>query len=77
MGVLTKEAITRVLGPVGDSLATELAATEASEEELREARAWVVNDEALINELRPFPTGRVASLVKILRPLEGIAVDEN
>lgn len=54
MGVLTKEAITSVLGPVGDSLATELAATGASEEELREARAWVVNDEPLINELRPF-----------------------
>lgn len=77
MGVLTKEAITRVLGPVGDSLAAELAGTGATEEELHEARAWVVNDEALVKEARPFPTGRVASLVEILRPLEGVAVDEN
>lgn len=70
MSALTKEAVVRVLGPVDDSLAAELAATGASEEELREAYAWVVNDEALVNDLRPFPKGRVAELAEILRPLE-------
>jgi hypothetical protein len=30
-----------------------------------------LNDEALVNELKPFLTGRVAELVEILRPLEG------
>ena len=71
MSTLTKAAIANVLGPVGDNLAAELIATGASAQELRDAHAWVVNDEALVNELKPFPRGRVAELVEILRPLEG------
>jgi hypothetical protein len=77
MSTLTRAAIADVLGPVGDNLAAELIATGASEQDLREARAWVVNDEALLNELKPFPRGRVADLVEILRPLEGIYADEH
>lgn len=68
MTPLTREAIQRVLGPVDDQLAAEIAATGATEEELREAHAWVENDEPLVNELRPLPTGRVAQLAEILRP---------
>ena len=77
MSTLTRAVIADVLGPVGDNLAAELIATGASEQDLREARAWVVNDEALLNELKPFPRGRVADLVEILRPLEGIYADED
>jgi hypothetical protein len=77
MSTLTRAAIADILGPVGDNLAAELIATGASEQDLREARAWVVNDEALLNELKPFPRGRVADLVEILRPLEGIYTDED
>lgn len=77
MSTLTRAAIANVLGPAGNNLAAELIATGASEQELREAHAWVVNDEALLNELRPFPGGRVADLVEILRPVEGIYDDED
>jgi hypothetical protein len=62
---------------VGDNLTAELIATGASAQELRDAHAWVVNDESLANELEPFPRGGAAELVEILRPLEGIYIDED
>jgi hypothetical protein len=73
--MLTREAISRVLGPVDEDLAAELVATGATESELSEA--WLFSDEALINEGRHFPTGRVAELIDILRELEAPAIDEN
>jgi hypothetical protein len=69
MSPLTKEAIARVLGPVDDALAAELVATGATEEELREAHAWVSNDEPLVNDLRPFPKDRLAAVIEILETL--------
>ncbi|WP_022728659.1 hypothetical protein [Fodinicurvata sediminis] len=67
---LTREAVNRVLGPVGNTLSAELVATGASAEELQEAHAWLHSDEALINEGRPLPTGRVAELLDILKGYE-------
>lgn len=67
MKALTKEAIERVLGPVDNSVAAELVATGATEGELRQAQAWLTNDEALINAMQPLPKGRVAELTEILR----------
>lgn len=64
--MLTKEQITSVLGPVDNMLAAEIAATNATEDELREAFAWVNNDDALVNDFRPMPKGRVAELAGIL-----------
>lgn len=67
---LTREAVSRVLGPVGNTLSAELVATGASAEELQEAHAWLNSDEALINEGRHFPGGRVAELLEILKSHE-------
>jgi hypothetical protein len=67
MSVLTREDIRGVLGPVDDMLAAEIAATNATEAELREAYAWVMSDDALVDELRPLPKGRVAKLTEILQ----------
>ena len=66
MTPLTRQAVQRILGPVDDHMVAELLATGASEEELREAWTWANSDEALVNEQRPFPTGRAAELVEIL-----------
>jgi len=66
MKPLTKETIQGVLGPVDDTLAAELVTTGASEEELIEAWAWVCNEEAFLNEGRPYPGPRAASLIEIL-----------
>ncbi len=76
MTALTKEGIARVLGSVDNSLVVEIAATGASEEELAEAHAWVVSDEALMSDLRPLPKGRIAQLVDILAALEGPATED-
>jgi hypothetical protein len=35
---------------------------------LREAFAWVGADEALVNEGRPLPSARVATLIGLLEP---------
>ena len=72
MAGLTKEAVTRVIGRADDSTVAALSATGANEAELREAHAWVMNDDVLIDELRPLPSQRVAALIDILGPLEGI-----
>ena len=74
--MLTRDAISRVLGPVDDNLAAELVATGATERELSEAHAWLISDEALINEGQHLPTGRLAELIDILRDLEAPASDE-
>ena len=76
MATLTKGAIEQVLGPVGEGLAAALVQTEATQAELREAHAWVTSDDALVNDLRPLPSGRVARLVEILEKLEGPQVEE-
>jgi hypothetical protein len=75
-GMLTKDAITRVLGPVDEDLAAQLVATGATEAELLEAHAWLISDEALINEGQHLPTGRVAELIDILRVLDALASEE-
>lgn len=76
MSTLTKEAIKRVLGPVDHSLSAELVSAGATEAELREAKAWVTNDETLVNELRTLPTGRVAELIQFLDRLAGPEIGE-
>jgi len=62
--------ITAVLGPVDEALIAEISQTGASPEELAEAWAWLNADEALINEGRALPSGRVAELVALLETLE-------
>jgi hypothetical protein len=65
---LTRGDVSSVLGPVDETLAAELVATGASLPELEQAWAWVNSDEALINDLKPMPSGRVARLIDILSP---------
>ena len=50
---LTREEILSVLGPADDAMIADLTATGASFDELREAVAWLQNDEALMSEGRP------------------------
>ena len=76
MPTLTKNAVERVLGPVDDNLVAELALTGATEQELLEAHTWITNDEALVNEFRSLPSGRIGELVRILDALQGPDPDE-
>ena len=48
----------------------------AAAEELAEAKAWLSNDEPLMNAGRPLAKGRVGELVDILTELEEREEDE-
>jgi hypothetical protein len=65
MTIASDDVIT-VLGPVDETLVADVIATGATQAELAEAFAWINNDEALIGEGRPLPSGRVATLVDLL-----------
>ena len=65
---LTRDDVLSVIGPADEILVTAIIATEATIEELAQAWAWINNDEALINEGRPLPSGRIAELVELLTP---------
>lgn len=70
MASLTHDDIRTVLGSASDALAAEILASGATREELAEAQAWIINDEALVNAGRRLPSGRVARLVEILQAAE-------
>ena len=63
---MTSKDVIAVLGSADETLVAEVIATGATQAELAEAFAWASNDEALMGEGRPLPTGRVAALVDLL-----------
>lgn len=63
---MTSQDVAAVLGPVDQTLVTEVVATGATQAELAEAWAWINNDEAFMGEGRHLPSGRVAMLVDLL-----------
>lgn len=63
---MTSDDVIAVLGPVDETLVAEIIATGATQAELAEALAWATNDEVLIGDLRPLPTGKTAILVDLL-----------
>ena len=65
MSALTRKDVTAMLGELDDDVVAEIIATGATLEELAEARAWLANDEPLMNAGRPLPSGRVARLLDI------------
>jgi hypothetical protein len=67
---VTRDDVTKAVGPVDDVTIAEIIATGATADELAEAQAWIVNDEALMNAGKPLPSGRVRELVDILAELE-------
>jgi hypothetical protein len=70
MTMLTRKEVIAVLGPVDDDLIVEIVGTGATRAELAEAYTWLRSDEALMNEGRPLPSGRVGALVEILQTSE-------
>jgi hypothetical protein len=68
--MLSRADVISMLGPVDDAVVAEIIATGASAEELAQARAWVTNDEALMNMGKPLAGGRVGRLVEIIGDLE-------
>jgi hypothetical protein len=66
---ITRDDVTKAIGPIDDVAIAEIIGTGATVEELAEAQAWIVNDEPLMNDGRPLATGRVRQLIDILAEL--------
>jgi hypothetical protein len=67
---ITAKDIVSVLGPVDETLMADVSAIGATPEELAEAWAWVNSDQAMIDEGRTLPNGKVAELVELLSASE-------
>ena len=64
---LTRDEVLALTGRSDDRVVTDILTLGASRAELAEARAWLENDEAMLNAGRPIPAGRVARLVEMLQ----------
>ena len=67
---VTRQDVIAALGPIDDLLVAEIIATGTTAQELAEARAWLSNDEALLNAGRALPAGRVGQLVEVIERIE-------
>lgn len=67
---ITRDEILSLLGPVDDTLVAQIMGQGATLGELREAWAWICEEDALINEGRPLPGTKVATLIDLLQPEE-------
>jgi hypothetical protein len=65
-----REDVIAILGLVDDLIVAKIIGMGATASELAEARAWIANDEALMNEGRPLAGGRVEQLIEMIRDLE-------
>lgn len=70
MATINRADIVAILGSVEDDVASEILRIGASPEELAEARNWVVNDEAPMNEGRPLASSRVGRVIALLEAIE-------
>jgi hypothetical protein len=73
---ITRDDVTKAVGPVDDVTIARIIGTGASAEELAEAKAWIANDEPLINAGKPLAKGRIGELVDLLTEVE-LTEEEN
>lgn len=76
MARVTRDDVIKSVGVVDDVTVARIIGTGATVDELAEARAWLANDEPLMNEGRPLAHGRARDLVDILTELEASEEDE-
>jgi len=76
MNRITRDDVTTSIGRIDDVTIAEIIGTGATVEELAEAKAWIANDEPLMNAGKPLATGRVRELIEILSELEPDEEDE-
>jgi hypothetical protein len=73
---ISRDDVTKAFGPVDDVTIAQIIGTGATKEELAEAKAWIANDEPLMNAGKPLAKGRVGELVDILTELEDSEEDK-
>ena len=70
MNSLTRAQVIATLGLLDDVIVNEIISMGPTPEELSEAKAWVANDEPLMNAGKHLAHGRVGQLVEILSTIE-------
>ena len=73
---ISRDDVINAVGPVDDVTIAQIIGTGATKEELAEAKAWIANDEPLMNAGKPLAKGRVGELVDILTELEDSEEDK-
>jgi hypothetical protein len=74
---ITRDDAIRAIGRADETGIAEMIATGATADELAEARAWMANDEPMLNAGKPLAQGRVRQLVDILSELEAAEEDDH
>jgi hypothetical protein len=64
---LTRDEVRALIGRANDNVVSEILNLGANRAELAEAGLWLENDEAMLNEGRSIPSGRVGRLIEILQ----------
>ena len=67
----TRAETRALIGPSDDATLSAIMGLGLTRAELSEARAWFENDEAMLNEGRRVPTGRVAEVIALLQEKGG------
>jgi hypothetical protein len=67
---VTRAEAAAILGAADEQTLVDVVATGATKAEVAEAFAWAANDEAMLNEGRSLPSGRVLQILSILRSHE-------
>jgi hypothetical protein len=70
MSSLTREDVTSTLGRLDDVVVTAIIGTGATADEVAEAKAWIANDDPLLNAGKPLATGRVREVMEILAEID-------
>jgi hypothetical protein len=66
----TRRDIIEAFGPLDDIVVAQILGMGATPQEIEEAKAWLANDEALLNAGRPLAGGRVGRLVDLVATKE-------
>jgi hypothetical protein len=70
MTAVTRSDIIEAFGPLDDVVVSEIIELDATAADLAEAKAWIANDEVLMNSGRPLASGRVGQIVDVLATIK-------
>jgi hypothetical protein len=70
MAAVTRSDIVEMFGPLDDVVVTQIIELGTTAADLAEAKAWIANDEALMNSGRPLASGRVGQIVDLLATIK-------
>ena len=66
MATVTPQDIIEAFGPLDDVTISQIVTMGVTPHELAEAKAWLANDEAMLNAGRPLAGGRVGRLIDLV-----------